>query len=129
MLVFFPHCRELTGKLSLQRLLRTFRSQQRYLEVSPRLNDEFGTVFEAIQIILEPVLDVKLRQRQNHSVDHGSTNILYTPKKHAICVTFPLEKIVFYASNGFENFLNVCFGWKTTRNIFTTCMYDEKEGL
>ena len=74
----FPH-REL--KLSLQRLLRTFRSQQRYLEVSPRLNDEFGTVFEAIQIILEPVLDVKLRQRQNHSVDHGSTNILYTPKK------------------------------------------------
>ena len=76
--LLFPH-REL--KLSLQRLLRTFRSQQRYLEVSPRFNDEFGTVFEAIQIILEPVLDVKLRQRQNHSVDHGSTNILYTPKK------------------------------------------------
>ena len=68
-------------KLFLQRLLRTFRSQQRYLEVSPRLKDEFGTVFEAIQIILEPVLDVKLRQRQNHSVDHGSTDILYSPKK------------------------------------------------
>ena len=33
------------------------------LELFPRLNDEFGTVFEAIQIILEPVLDVKLRQR------------------------------------------------------------------
>ena len=72
----FPH-REL--KLSLQRLLRTFRSQQRYLEVSPRLNDEFGTVFEAIQIILEPVLDVKLRQRQNHPVDHEIARNFYTP--------------------------------------------------
>ena len=72
----FPH-REF--KLSLQRLLRTFRSQQRYLEVSPRLNDEFGTVFEAIQIILEPVLDVKLRQRQNHPVDHEIARNFYTP--------------------------------------------------
>ena len=68
-------------KLPRQRLLCTLKSQQRYLEVSTRLHDEFGTVFEAIQIISEPVLDVKLRQRQNHSVDHGSTNILYTPKK------------------------------------------------
>ena len=74
--LLFPH-REV--KLALQRLLRTFWSQQRYLEVSTSSKDEFGTVFEAIQIILEPFLDVKLRQRQNHPVDHEITRNFYTP--------------------------------------------------
>ena len=47
-----------------QWLLWTFKSQQRYLEVSTRSNDDFQTVFELIQDILESIFDIVLWQRQ-----------------------------------------------------------------
>ena len=68
---YTPYCfplREL--QLPRQRLLRTFRSQQRYLEVSARSKDEFEASFEVIQIIFGSIFDIKLRQRQNHTIDH-----------------------------------------------------------
>ena len=71
---YTPYCfplREL--QLPRQRLLQTLRSQQRYLEVSARSKDEFEASFEVIQIIFGSIFDIKLRQRQNHTIDHESS--------------------------------------------------------
>ena len=59
-LVFFHE--ELTWPR--QWLLGTSKSQQRYLEVSTRSNDDFQTVFGLIQDILESIFDIVLWHRQ-----------------------------------------------------------------
>ena len=49
-------------KRPLQRLLWTFMSQQRYLQVSTRFKDHFKTVFEAIRDRFESIFEIVLRQ-------------------------------------------------------------------
>ena len=100
----FPH-REL--KLSLQRLLRTFRSQQRYLEVSTGLSDDFETVFETIWNILEPIFDISSRQGQNFSVNHEIARSLYTPPNTVIRQPLSEEKIYCYTPKRFEKLFNL----------------------
>ena len=79
-------------KLPRQRLLWTFKSQQRYVDVSTGSNDDFKTVFEAIWNILESFFDIMLRQRQNHSVNHEIARDFYTPKNPSFAQVFCFQK-------------------------------------
>ena len=83
-----------------------------------------------MQNIFESIFDMLLWQRQNHFVNHEIARDLYIYLwKPIICATFLLSKIIFYALNAFEKFLNALFGSKATRNIFTICMYDQNGNL
>ena len=112
---YTPYCfplREL--QLPRQRLLRTFRSQQRYLEVSTRSKNEFEASFEVIQISFGSIFDIRLRQRQNHPVDHEISWNFYTSSKGDLVMV----KNHFYVPKRFEKLSNV-FNWsKETGNIF-----------
>ena len=112
-------------KRPLQRLLWTFMSQQRYLQVSTRFKDHFKTVFEAIR----DSFDLILETIWNSCDDHEISRNFYTPSKLAIWASFLPEKINFRALNCSEKFTNVFFESKGTRNIFTTCLYDENFAL
>ena len=79
-------------KLPRQRLLWTFKSQQRYVDVSTGSNDDFKTVFEVIQNISESIFDIALRQLQNHSVDHEIARNFYTPENSSFAQLFHFQK-------------------------------------
>ena len=102
--LFFSH----SGlQLPRQRLLGTFKSQQRYLEVSAGPSDDFETVFETIWNILEPIFDISSRQGQNFSVNHEIARSLYTPPNTVIRQPLSEEKIYFYTPKRFEKLFNL----------------------
>ena len=112
-----------------QWLLWTFKSQQRYLEVSTRSNDDFQTVFELIQDILESIFYVVSWQRQNQLGNHEIARNFYTPKKTAFKLVLCFQKSFFMLQMLLKIFFNVFFWSKGTRNIFTTLFYDQNWSL